>query len=72
MGGNWRRFELGAWGHSLGVFWGFALFYAIVFAPGWWGDQVLAFDDGILYFLPAYQAPPTLSAVIPSPPTRRI
>ncbi len=55
------KFKLGAsWVHSITVFCGFALFYAIVFFPAIGGDRMLAFDDGILYFLPAYNAPPTL------------
>jgi Bacterial membrane protein YfhO len=46
--------------HATAVFLGFGLFYTVFFAPGMWGDRVLAFDDGLHYFLPAYYAPPTL------------
>jgi hypothetical protein len=55
------KFKLGGpWVHSVAVFGGFALFYTIVFAPGLVGERVLAFDDGIRYFLPAYNSPLSL------------
>ncbi len=48
------------WVHAAIVFLGFLVFYTLFFAPGMLGDRVLAFDDGIGYFLPAYYAPKTL------------
>jgi Bacterial membrane protein YfhO len=46
--------------HGTAVFLGFSILYTLFFSPGLLGDRVLAFDDGIGYFLPAYYAPKTL------------
>lgn len=46
--------------HATAVFIGFLLFYTLFFAPVLCSDQLLAFGDGINYFLPAYYGPKTL------------
>jgi Bacterial membrane protein YfhO len=46
--------------HAMGVFFGFLCFYLIFFSPFIFHHQLLAFGDGISYFLPAYYSPRSL------------
>lgn len=43
--------------HAGAVFGGFLLFYLAFFAIVLFGDRLLAYGDGIIYYLPAYYAP---------------
>jgi hypothetical protein len=53
---HWNRTIL----HSSAVFGGFLLFYLAFFFIVWGEDRLLAFGDGMVYYLPAYAAPKTL------------
>jgi hypothetical protein len=46
--------------HCAAVFLGFSALYTVFFSPVLLGNQLLAFADGIAYYLPAYYAPKSL------------